>query len=178
MLAGRGTSLNSLFHIWAFSFSGWGCRSHKHWASFFPTQGWSSLWDFVPLREGMTSSCSELLCIFHSPGQLWSPHWPPGFQDLPLETGSCYGCGSLLRRSWAFLGTQETVKVSRKGWNMSAKRKKCRHPPFSLCSLAGTRGSSAVCFVIWLTISLWAPANMGMLTLGEAAGCSVFLYGV
>lgn len=115
----------------------------------------------VPLSAAPLGPNLILSCVFNAQVQLQVPQWPQACQDPPLETGPCCDCDSLSRRSWAFLETQETVKVLWRGTNVCQEKEVQTPSAFRLYSRAN--GYTAVFFcVIRLTISLQAQANVSI----------------
>lgn len=108
VLAGRDASVNSLFHIWVFSFPAGAERIWWALGISFHSRDWSSLC----LLSGVTSSC---------PSSFLTPkcscrgfHPPQTCQYPPLETGPCCDCKSPSRRSWVFFSGLKRLWKSEK----------------------------------------------------------------
>ena len=158
VLAARVASVNSLFHIWVFSFS---CWCWENLMSFgysppppSPISRTDPAWAALCLRSGRTSFCSSSSSAPEcSCGTLPQPQT---CQSPPLETRPCCDFKSPSRRSWVvffFFPTppplpppcriQETVKVSWKGKNFVPRERSAN----TLCFLPLKAGPvvSAVC---------------------------------
>ena len=166
VLAARVASVNSLFHIWVFSFS---CWCWENLMSFgysppppSPISRTDPAWAALCLCSGRTSFCSSSSSAPEcSCGTLPQPQT---CQSPPLETRPCCDFKSPSRRSWVVFfffsyppAPTTTLQDSRdceslmKRKKFCAKRKKCKHPLFS-ASKSRACGFRCVCVFFFFVL--------------------------
>lgn len=156
VLAARDASVNSLFHIWVFSFSCRGWRNLMSFGYFFPCQG--------QIQPGLL--CASALA---QPHPVLPPSQHPSAAVGPfvcLRLASTHhlkpGPKSPSRRSWeVFFQDSRDCESLMKRKNFVPKERSANtlcFPPLKL-----GQWFPLLCFlnVIWLTLSLQAQANVG-----------------